>query len=221
MTATTRPGLCLSQDGRNWARVEGEHHSGALFDVGEEEAWDASGVRDPKVLLAGPNDIRVYYGSVDAKTGGRPSARRRRATDSRTSNAGREKFSARDRKDRSMTPAWRHRASSVSEGRNSSCFTRRIRPRIRASPPSRSPRPRTDSSGADRTPPRSPRANPGRGTKAASVVRRRAHGGRARASVLRGRAAPGDARGVGVGVAVSAEHDRFAFIRRHQRVTED
>lgn len=68
-TATTRPGLCLSQDGRNWARVEGEHHTGALFDVGEEEAWDASGVRDPKVLLAGPNDIRVYYGSVDAKTG--------------------------------------------------------------------------------------------------------------------------------------------------------
>ena len=67
-TATTRPGLCLSQDGRNWARVEGEHHTGALFDVGEEEAWDASGVRDPKVLLAGPNDIRVYYGSVDAKT---------------------------------------------------------------------------------------------------------------------------------------------------------
>jgi hypothetical protein len=36
-----------------------------------------------------------------------------------------------------------------------------------------------------------------------------------------GRAAPGDARGVGVAVAVSVEHDRFAFIRRHQRVTED
>jgi hypothetical protein len=36
-----------------------------------------------------------------------------------------------------------------------------------------------------------------------------------------GRAAPGDARGVGFGVAVSAEHDRFAFIRRRARVTED
>ena len=41
-TATTRPGLCLSQDGRNWARVEGEHHTGALFDVGEEVAIETT-----------------------------------------------------------------------------------------------------------------------------------------------------------------------------------
>lgn len=66
---TTRVGLCLSQDGRNWARIEGEHHTGALFDVGEEGAWDHACVRDPKVLLAGPRDIRVYYASMDPSTG--------------------------------------------------------------------------------------------------------------------------------------------------------
>ncbi len=45
----TRPGLAMSQDGRNWARIEGEHHSGALFDVGEEGAWDAAFVAAPQV----------------------------------------------------------------------------------------------------------------------------------------------------------------------------
>lgn len=45
----TRPGLAMSQDGRNWARIEGEHHSGALFDVGEEAAWDAAFVAAPQV----------------------------------------------------------------------------------------------------------------------------------------------------------------------------
>ena len=68
-TTTTRPGLAFSQDGRNWARFEGEHHTGAVFDRGEDGAWDARGVRDPKVLLAGPRDIRVYYASIDARTG--------------------------------------------------------------------------------------------------------------------------------------------------------
>mmetsp|Transcript_1847 Transcript_1847/g.5898 ORF Transcript_1847/g.5898 Transcript_1847/m.5898 type:complete len:453 (+) Transcript_1847:1750-3108(+) len=67
--ARTRPGLCLSQDGRNWARVEGDHHTGALFDVGEAGAWDARCIRDPKVLLAGPSDIRLYYTSIDPSTG--------------------------------------------------------------------------------------------------------------------------------------------------------
>ena len=68
-TTTTRPGLAFSQDGRNWARFEGEHHTGAVFDRGEDGEWDARGVRDPKVLLAGPRDIRVYYASIDARTG--------------------------------------------------------------------------------------------------------------------------------------------------------
>ncbi|KAB1205327.1 hypothetical protein CJ030_MR3G001226 [Morella rubra] len=35
-------GLAISQDGRHWARIEAEHHSGALFDVGSERVWDSS-----------------------------------------------------------------------------------------------------------------------------------------------------------------------------------
>ncbi len=30
----------MSQDGRNWARIEANHHTGALFDAGEEGEWD-------------------------------------------------------------------------------------------------------------------------------------------------------------------------------------
>ena len=36
----TRIGLAMSQDGRNWARIEADHHTGALFDAGEGEDWD-------------------------------------------------------------------------------------------------------------------------------------------------------------------------------------
>ena len=43
-----RPGLAMSQDGRNWARIEGEHHSGALLDVGPPGSWDASYVARPQ-----------------------------------------------------------------------------------------------------------------------------------------------------------------------------
>lgn len=39
----------MSQDGKNWARIEGDHHSGALFDVGEEGEWDALFVGCPQV----------------------------------------------------------------------------------------------------------------------------------------------------------------------------
>nr|CAD1826460.1 unnamed protein product [Ananas comosus var. bracteatus] len=35
------PGLAVSQDGRHWARIEGEHHSGALIDVGAPREWDS------------------------------------------------------------------------------------------------------------------------------------------------------------------------------------
>jgi hypothetical protein len=34
-----RIGLALSFDGVHWTRLEGDHHSGALFDVGEEGEW--------------------------------------------------------------------------------------------------------------------------------------------------------------------------------------
>lgn len=44
-----RPGLAMSQDGKNWARIEGDHHSGALFDVGEEGEWDALFIGCPQV----------------------------------------------------------------------------------------------------------------------------------------------------------------------------
>ena len=43
-----RPGLAMSQDGRNWARIEADHHSGALFDVGEDGAWDALFIGAPQ-----------------------------------------------------------------------------------------------------------------------------------------------------------------------------
>ena len=42
----------MSQDGRNWARIEGEHHSGALFDAGEGGEWDAAFVGAPMVRNA-------------------------------------------------------------------------------------------------------------------------------------------------------------------------
>jgi hypothetical protein len=42
-------GLAMSQDGRNWARIEGDHHSGALFDVGAPGEWDELFVGQPQV----------------------------------------------------------------------------------------------------------------------------------------------------------------------------
>ena len=39
----------MSQDGRNWARIEADHHTGALFDAGEGREWDASLNCAPKV----------------------------------------------------------------------------------------------------------------------------------------------------------------------------
>lgn len=39
----------MSQDGRNWARIEANHHSGALFDAGTEEEWDSALNGHPQV----------------------------------------------------------------------------------------------------------------------------------------------------------------------------
>ena len=44
-----RPGLAMSPDGRNWARIEAEHHSGALFDVGAAGEWDELFIGAPQV----------------------------------------------------------------------------------------------------------------------------------------------------------------------------
>ncbi|KAK9805256.1 hypothetical protein WJX72_009116 [[Myrmecia] bisecta] len=62
-----RPGLAMSQDARNWARIEGDHHSGALFDTGEEGDWDELFIASPQVINAGPEDMRMYYHSYDAR----------------------------------------------------------------------------------------------------------------------------------------------------------
>ena len=63
--ARTRAGLALSQDGRHWARIEADHHSGALLDAGDEGRWDAAFVAAPQVVAAGPRDMRMYYHSFD------------------------------------------------------------------------------------------------------------------------------------------------------------
>lgn len=61
-----RPGLAMSQDGRNWARIEAEHHTGALFDVGEDGEWDSLFIGSPQVVAAGPRDLRMYYYSYNS-----------------------------------------------------------------------------------------------------------------------------------------------------------
>ncbi|XWS69681.1 hypothetical protein CRYUN_Cryun04dG0199700 [Craigia yunnanensis] len=63
------PGLAISQDGRHWARIEGEHHSGALFDVGPDGDWDSLFVASPQVVFHGNGDLRMYYHSFDVENG--------------------------------------------------------------------------------------------------------------------------------------------------------
>ncbi|XP_076928847.1 uncharacterized protein LOC143592961 [Bidens hawaiensis] len=63
------PGLAMSQDGRHWARIEGEHHSGSLFDLGSEGEWDSMFVSSPRVVLHSNGDLRMYYHSFDSETG--------------------------------------------------------------------------------------------------------------------------------------------------------
>ncbi|CAK7326121.1 unnamed protein product [Dovyalis caffra] len=63
------PGLAMSQDGRHWARIEGEHHSGALFDVGSEREWDSLFIAGPQVVFHCNSDLRMYYHSFDAESG--------------------------------------------------------------------------------------------------------------------------------------------------------
>ncbi|MEW5306690.1 MAG: hypothetical protein WDW36_009139 [Sanguina aurantia] len=64
-----RPGLAMSQDGRNWARIEGDHHTGALFDVGAAGEWDQLFIGGPQVLACGPKDMRLWYHSWDTSLG--------------------------------------------------------------------------------------------------------------------------------------------------------
>ncbi|KAJ9534567.1 hypothetical protein QJQ45_022078 [Haematococcus lacustris] len=64
-----RAGLAMSQDARNWARIEGEHHTGALLDVGAEGEWDQLFIGHPQVLSVGPRDMRMFYHSWDERLG--------------------------------------------------------------------------------------------------------------------------------------------------------
>uniref|UniRef100_A0A5B7CD16 Glycosyl hydrolase family 32 N-terminal domain-containing protein n=1 Tax=Davidia involucrata TaxID=16924 RepID=A0A5B7CD16_DAVIN len=63
------PGLAMSQDGRHWARIEGEHHTGALFDVGSSGEWDSMFIASPQVVFHGTGDLRMYYHSFDVENG--------------------------------------------------------------------------------------------------------------------------------------------------------
>ncbi|XP_054825749.1 uncharacterized protein LOC129323178 [Prosopis cineraria] len=63
------PGLACSQDGRHWARIEGDHHSGAVLDVGTGNDWDSLFIAAPNVVVHSSDDLRMYYHSFDVKTG--------------------------------------------------------------------------------------------------------------------------------------------------------
>lgn len=63
------PGLAISQDGKNWARIEGDHHSGALFDVGSNGEWDSLFIASPHVVFHSNGDLRMYYHSFDIQDG--------------------------------------------------------------------------------------------------------------------------------------------------------
>ncbi|CAK0770976.1 hypothetical protein CVIRNUC_003820 [Coccomyxa viridis] len=63
-----RAGLCMSQDGRNWARLEAEHHTAAVLDAGDAGEWDAAFIGSPQVVAVGPKDMRMFYHSFDAST---------------------------------------------------------------------------------------------------------------------------------------------------------
>ena len=56
-----RPGLAMSQDGRNWARIEADHHTGALFDVGEPGEWDELFIGTPQVRQALPGSMYLGW----------------------------------------------------------------------------------------------------------------------------------------------------------------
>ncbi|XP_076948358.1 uncharacterized protein LOC143620577 [Bidens hawaiensis] len=63
------PGLAMSHDGRHWARIEGEHHSGSLFDSGPKGEWDSTFIASPQVVLHTSGDLRMYYHSFDSEKG--------------------------------------------------------------------------------------------------------------------------------------------------------
>eukprot|EP00617_Octactis_speculum_P026771 CAMPEP_0185771412 /NCGR_PEP_ID=MMETSP1174-20130828/64288_1 /TAXON_ID=35687 /ORGANISM="Dictyocha speculum, Strain CCMP1381" /LENGTH=460 /DNA_ID=CAMNT_0028457281 /DNA_START=23 /DNA_END=1405 /DNA_ORIENTATION=- len=68
-----RIGVAISQDGINWSRVEGEHASGAVLDVGKEGEFDHLMVGWPQVVdYRGDSSFRMYYQTMmpDPELGG-------------------------------------------------------------------------------------------------------------------------------------------------------
>ena len=63
-----RDRACVSHKTGETGRIEGEHHTHAVLDVGSEGEWDELCIRDPKLLLAGPKDMRLLYHSIDKTT---------------------------------------------------------------------------------------------------------------------------------------------------------
>lgn len=61
------PGLACSQDGRQWSRIEGDLHSGALLDVGSPTEWDSLFIATPRVIMHCSDDLRMYYHSYDTQ----------------------------------------------------------------------------------------------------------------------------------------------------------
>ncbi len=49
LACRARAGLCMSQDGKNWARLEAEHHTAAVLDAGDEGEWDEAFIGSPQV----------------------------------------------------------------------------------------------------------------------------------------------------------------------------
>jgi hypothetical protein len=59
----------LCRRSRNWARIEGEHHTGALLTGGPLGSWDAAGASHARALVAAARDLRMFYSSPDAASG--------------------------------------------------------------------------------------------------------------------------------------------------------
>lgn len=63
-----RIGMCLSFDGEHWTRYEGDHHSGAVFDVGGPGDFDELYCGFPQVLMTEPGKYLMYYHTFDRNT---------------------------------------------------------------------------------------------------------------------------------------------------------
>ena len=60
-------GVCVSQDGEHWSRIEGPGATGGCLEPGEEGEWDASFVGWPQVLpcVTSDDEFAMYYNSFD------------------------------------------------------------------------------------------------------------------------------------------------------------